>query len=43
MHGQAVTAATQPDFLASMRLALLIFCGLCVIGIGCSIGRVRRG
>jgi hypothetical protein len=42
MHGQAVTAATQPTFLASMRLALLIFCGLCVIGIGCSIGRVQR-
>lgn len=39
MHGQPVTAATQPAFLASMRLALLIFSGLCVIGIGCSIGR----
>lgn len=42
MHGQPVTAATQPDFLASMRLALLIFSGLCVVGIGCSIGRVER-
>jgi len=42
MHDQAVTAETQPAFLASMRLALLIFCGLCVIGIGCSIGRVQR-
>ena len=42
MHDQPVTAATQPAFLSSMRLALLIFCGLCLVGIGCSIGRVRR-
>jgi MFS family permease len=42
MQGQPVTAATQPAFLASMRLALLIFCGLCVVGIGCSFGRVPR-
>ena len=40
MHGRPVTAETQPAFLASMQLALLIFCGLCVIGIGCSLGRV---
>ena len=42
MHGQAVTLATQPAFLDSMRSALLVFCGLCVIGIGCSLGRVQR-
>ena len=42
MHGQPVTAETQPAFLASMRLSLLIFCGLCVVGIGCSLGRVSR-
>ena len=42
MHGQPVTAETQPDFLASMQLALLIFCGLCVVGIGCSFGRLTR-
>lgn len=42
MHGQPVTAETQPAFLSSMRLALLIFCGLCVIGIGCSFGRMQR-
>jgi MFS family permease len=42
MQGQPVTVATQPAFLASMRLALLIFCGLCVVGIGCSFGRVQR-
>jgi len=43
MHGQPVTAATQPAFLASMRSALLIFCALCVVGIGCSLGRVGNG
>ncbi len=42
MHGQPVTPETQPAFLSSMRLALLVFCGLCVIGIGCSLGRVKR-
>lgn len=42
MHGQPVTLQTQPQFMASMRLALLIFSGLCVIGIGCSLGRVTR-
>lgn len=42
MHGQPVTPQTQPQFLMSMRLALLIFSGLCVIGIGCSLGRVTK-
>lgn len=42
MQGQSVTPETQTAFLASMRMALLIFCGLCVVGIGCSLGRVRR-
>ncbi len=40
MNDQPVTLATQPQFLASMRLALLIFSGLCVVGIGCSLGRI---
>ncbi len=40
MQGQPVTLATQPAFLDSMRMALLIFSALCVIGIGCSLGRV---
>jgi EmrB/QacA subfamily drug resistance transporter len=40
MQGQPVTLKTQPEFLASMRMALLIFSSLCVIGIGCSLGRV---
>lgn len=42
MHGQPVTVATQPAFLTSMRSALLIFCSLCVVGIGCSLGRVKK-
>ncbi len=42
MHGQEVTAETQPAFLKSMHFALLVFCGLCVIGIGCSLGRVGK-
>ncbi|NOQ41704.1 MAG: MFS transporter [Desulfuromusa sp.] len=42
MHGQPVTLETQAAFLSSMRLALLIFCGLCVVGIGCSLGRVQQ-
>ncbi len=41
MGGEPVTAATQPAFLLSMHTALLVFCGFCVVGIGCSLGRVR--
>ena len=41
MNGQPVTLETQPAFLSSMRIALLIFCGLCVVGIGCSLGRAK--
>ncbi|MFK5926105.1 MAG: MFS transporter [Desulfuromusa sp.] len=40
MQGKPVTLETQVAFLASMRIALLIFCGLCVVGIGCSLGRI---
>ncbi len=40
MNDQPVTIANQPGFLASMRLALQMFSGLCVIGIGCSLGRI---
>ena len=42
MAGQPVTAATLPQFLMSMRTALLVFCGLCVIGIACSAGRMQK-
>jgi len=41
MAGHPVTAATQPQFLMSMRTALLIFCTLCGVGIACSAGRLR--
>ena len=41
MDGQPVTPETQTAFLASMRTALLIFCGLCLVGIGCSLGRTK--
>jgi MFS family permease len=42
MKGQAVTAATQGAFLLSMRTALVCFSLLCLLGIGCSLGRLRR-
>ena len=42
MGGHAVTPDTQPAFLASMRIALLTFSGLCVVGIFCSLIRLRR-
>jgi MFS family permease len=41
MAGQAVTVETQPQFLLSMRTALLVFCALCGIGILCSAGRIK--
>lgn len=41
MGGHAVNAATQGAFLLSMGLALQVFCGLCVLGIFCSLGRLR--
>ncbi len=42
MGGQAVTTETQPAFLHSMHLALLVFCALCTLGIFCSLGRLRK-
>lgn len=41
MGGQAVTIATHTEFLLSMRSALLIFSGLCIIGIICSAIRLK--
>lgn len=43
MGDRPVTAETQIAFLASMRMALLVFCGLCIIGIFCSVGRFKGG
>jgi MFS family permease len=42
MAGQPVTAGTQPQFLMSMRTALLVFCALCGLGIACSAARLAR-
>jgi EmrB/QacA subfamily drug resistance transporter len=42
MAGHPVTSETQPQFLLSMRTALLVFCALCGIGIACSAGRLRN-
>jgi hypothetical protein len=41
MAGHPVTVATLPQFLLSMRTALLVFCALCGIGILCSAGRLN--
>ncbi|MDY0269428.1 MFS transporter [Trichloromonas sp.] len=42
MAGAPVTAATQDAFLRSMTCALLTFCALCLLGILCSLGRIRK-
>ena len=42
MGGHAVTPETQPQFLASMRTALMAFSALCLVGIGFSLGRIRQ-
>lgn len=41
MAGEAVTISTLPQFLRSMRLALWIFCGLCILGIAFSAARLK--
>jgi EmrB/QacA subfamily drug resistance transporter len=41
MGGQAITPETHLDFLLSMRTALLVFCGLCLVGILCSAIRLK--
>lgn len=42
MAGEAVTLATLPQFLLSMRIALWIFCGLCGVGIAFSAARLKN-
>jgi EmrB/QacA subfamily drug resistance transporter len=42
MAGSSVTAATHPEFLHSMHIALLAFSVLCVLGIFCSMNRLRK-
>jgi hypothetical protein len=41
MSGHAVTPETMPAFLRSMHTALLVFSGLCGVGIFFSLGRLR--
>lgn len=40
MAGHAVTVETIPQFLTSMRIALLLFCVICLAGIFCSSARL---
>jgi EmrB/QacA subfamily drug resistance transporter len=40
MEGQAISSATIPAFMDSMRSDMLFFSGLSVVGIGCSLGRL---
>ncbi|PLY11595.1 MAG: MFS transporter [Desulfuromonas sp.] len=42
MQGEPVTTTTLPQFLLSMHYALLTFSGLCLLGIGCSLVRLRQ-
>lgn len=42
MGGEAVAPETLPAFMASMHTALLIFCGLCGVGIFCSFARFEK-
>jgi nitrate/nitrite transporter NarK len=40
MEGRAISSATIPAFMGSMRSDMLFFSGLSVVGIGCSLGRL---
>ncbi|APG27515.1 MFS transporter [Syntrophotalea acetylenivorans] len=40
MDGEAISSASIPSFMRSMRSDMLFFCILSVIGIGCSLGRL---
>ncbi|MDY0291668.1 MAG: MFS transporter [Desulfuromonadaceae bacterium] len=42
MPGVAVSAQTIDAFLHSMHISLLVFSGLCVAGIGCSLVRLKQ-
>ena len=43
MGGHAVTPATQPAFVRSVRTGMVSFCALCCLGVLCSLGRLRPG
>jgi EmrB/QacA subfamily drug resistance transporter len=42
LHGRQVSVESIPQFLASMRIIFAVCAGLCVAGVFCSMGRVRR-
>lgn len=42
MPGVAVSAQTIDAFLRSMHISLLVYSGLCVVGIGCSLVRLKQ-
>lgn len=42
LHGRQVSPENIPQFLASMRIIFDVCAGLCVFGVFCSLGRVRR-
>ena len=42
LHGRQVSPETVPQFLASMHAIFAVCAALCVIGVFCSLGRVRR-
>jgi EmrB/QacA subfamily drug resistance transporter len=41
MGDHPVSAETRSSFLASMHLCMMIFCFLCVVGVLCSMGRLK--
>jgi MFS family permease len=43
LHGRQVGPETIPQFLVSMHLIFAVCAALCVIGVFCSLGRLRKG
>lgn len=43
MGDSPVSRETRMDFLASMHLSMVLFCGLCVVGVLFSMGRMKDG
>jgi EmrB/QacA subfamily drug resistance transporter len=43
LHGRQVGPETVPQFLASMHVIFAVCAALCVLGVFCSLGRVRGG
>ena len=43
LHGRQVGPETVPQFLVSMHVIFAVCAALCVIGVFCSLGRLRKG